>query len=137
MAKVASKGSILLQELSGVYTAVAQLTDIGYSGGESETYDQTCLDSGVGKIYGQTGYSEGGEVTLSGFYDPALSGHQAITDLITTPADQNWRVTLADAATTDFDFSGAGVSFEYTVAMADGLKFSSTIKVDGLPTYPT
>lgn len=74
---------------------------------------------------------------MSGFYDPALAGHQAITDLLTTPADQNWRVTFADSAPTSWDFTGAGVGFDVTVAMADGVKFSSSIKVDGLPTYPT
>jgi len=135
MSKIVSKGTIFLQEVSMSYQAVAQLTDVGYSGGESETYDTTCLDSGVGKTYASTGYSEGGEVTISGFYDPALAGHQAITDLITAPADNSWRVTYSDG--TSMDFTGAGVSFESTMAMADGVKFSSTIKVDGLPTYPT
>ena len=135
MSKIVSKGNIFLQEVSMSYQAVAQLTDVGYSGGESETYDTTCLDSGVGKTYASTGYSEGGEVSISGFYDPALAGHQAITDLITAPADNSWRVTYSDG--TSMDFTGAGVSFESTMAMADGVKFSSTIKVDGLPTYPT
>ena len=135
MSKIVSKGTIFLQEVSMSYQAVAQLTDVGYSGGESETYDTTCLDSGVGKTYASTGYSEGGEVSISGFYDPALAGHQAITDLITAPADNSWRVTYSDG--TSMDFTGAGVSFESTMAMADGVKFSSTIKVDGLPTYPT
>jgi hypothetical protein len=135
MSKIVSKGTIFLQEVSMSYVAVAQLTDVGYSGGESETYDTTCLDSGVGKTYASTGYSEGGEVSISGFYDPALAGHQDITDLITAPADNNWRITYSDS--TNMDFTGAGVSFESTMAMADGVKFSSTIKVDGLPTYPT
>jgi predicted secreted protein len=138
MAKVPSKGTVLQQELSMVFTAVAQLTEIGISGIESETYDATTLDtSGAGKEYSQTGYAEGGEVSVSGFWDPALAGHQAITDLITTPADQNWKVIFADTGTTEMPFTSAGVSWEGTAAMSDGLKFSSTLKVDGLPTLPT
>ena len=137
MAKVASKGTVLQQEISSTFTAVAQLTELSYSGGESETFDTTCLDSGVGKTLGQTGYSEAGEVSLGGFYDPALAGHQAISDLVTTPADNNWKIIFADSGTTAMTFTSAGVSWEVTAAMSDGLKFSSTLKCDGLPVYPT
>lgn len=137
MAKVASKGTILQQEISSAFTSVAQLTELSYSGGESETFDTTCLDSGVGKTLGQTGYSEAGEVSLGGFYDPALAGHQSISDLVSTPADQNWKIIFADTAATAMTFTSAGVSWEVTAAMSDGLKFSSTLKCDGLPVYPT
>ena len=127
MAKVASKGTVLQQEISSTFTAVAQLTELSYSGGESETFDTTCLDSGVGKTLGQTGYSEAGEVSLGGFYDPALAGHQAISDLVSTPADNNWKIIFADSGTTAMTFTSAGVSWEVTAAMSDGLKFSSTL----------
>ena len=137
MAKVKSKGTILQQSISAVFTAVAQLTDISYSGGEVETFDCTTLDGGVGKEYTQTGYAEGGEVSISGFYDPGLAGHQAITDLITTPANNDFKIIFADVGTTEFDYTAAGVSFDFTVAMSDGLKFSSTHTITGLPTYPT
>jgi len=136
MAKVPGKGTVLQQELSMVFTAVAQLTDIAMSGAESETYDATTFDSGVGKEYGQTGYAEGGSVDVSGFYDPGLAGHQAISDLVTTPADQNWKVIFADSGTTEISFTSAGVSFGITAAMSDGLKFDTSLKVDGLPTFP-
>jgi hypothetical protein len=137
MAKVKSKGTILKQSIASVLTAVAQLTDISYSGGEVETFDATTLDGSVGKAYSQTGYAEGGEFQISGFFDPALAGHQAITDIILAPANCDWSVTFADAAPTTWTFTTAGVSFEFTVAMADGLKFSSTLKVTGLPAYAT
>lgn len=137
MAKVPSKGTVLQQEIASTFTAVAQLTELSYSGGESETFDTTCLDSGVGKTLGQTGYSEAGEVSLGGFYDPALAGCQAISDLVTTPGYQNWKIIFADAATTNMTFTSAGASWEVTAAMSDGLKFSTTLKCDGLPVYPT
>ena len=137
MAIVPSKGTVLQQEIASVFTAVAQLTDVSYSGGESETFDSTTLDGGVGKTYFQTGYSEGGEVSLSGLYDPNLDSHNNISNLVTSPADQNWKIIFADTNTTQMAFTGAGASWEVTATMADGVKFSSTIKVDGLPTYPT
>jgi hypothetical protein len=138
MAKVPSKGTVLKQGIAGAaLTAVAQLTELSYSGGESETFDTTCLDTGVGKTLSQTGYSESGEVSLGGLYDPALAGHQAISDLVTTPDDCNWSITFADSVNKELTFTSAGVSWEVTAAMSDGLKFSSTLKVTGSPVYPT
>jgi len=135
MVKVKSKGTVLQQELSSVFTAVSQLDSITYTGAESETYDCTTLDGAVGREYSQTGYSEVGEVSISGFFDPALAAHTEIRDLIDTPAAQNWKVIFADTATTTMSYTSAGASWENTVAMNDGLKFSSTHKVTGLPTY--
>ena len=135
MALVACKGTVLSQEISTEMQPVAQITDVGYSGGVVETYDPTCLDGAVGKRYDRTGYVEPGEVTLGGFYDPALSGHQSITDIMTTPVETDWNIDFADG--TAFPFTGAGNSFDFTVVMSDGLKFTSTIKLTGLPTYPT
>ena len=133
MAKVASKGTVLYQELSSVMTPVAQLTEVSQGGYESETYDSTTLDSGVGKEYSETGYVEGGTVDISGFFDPSLAGHQAIHDLVASPASQNWKIAYPDAA--EMTFTSAGLSFEVTAATADGLKFSSSIKVTGLQNF--
>jgi len=154
MAHVPSKGTVLKQSIAGAaLSAVAQLTEVSYSGGESETYDTTVLNqvypvghasagsAMAGKTLGMTGYSESGEVSLGGFYDPALAGHQAISDLVTTPAECNWSITFAQSPTDDsyqeLVFTSAGVSWEVTASMSDGLKFSSTLKVTGSPTYPT
>jgi len=150
MAHVPSKGTVLKQSIAGAaLSAVAQLTEVSYSGGESETYDTTVLNqvypvghasagsAMAGKTLGLTGYSEPGEVSLGGFYDPALAGHQAISDLVTTPAECDWSITFADSANKELVFTSAGVSWEVTASMSDGLKFSSTLKVTGSPTYPT
>lgn len=138
MAKVVSKGTVLQQELSMVFTAVAQVISLEQTGAESETFECTTLDtSGAGKEYGETGYTEPGSVNFELFYDPALAGHQAITDLLTTPASQNWKVIYADTGTTEYPFTGVGVSFDVTVAMNDGLRASGAIKLDGLGTWPT
>lgn len=138
MAKVKCKGTKLQQELATVLTDVAQVLSLEVSGAESETYDATALDtSGAGKEYAPTGYSEGGSVSGELFYDPALAGHQAITDLITTPAEQDWAIVFADADATDMPFTGAGVGFDISVDMNDGLKASFSIKLDQLASYPT
>ncbi len=48
-AKVKSKGTALLQEISSVYTAIPQVTSIDISGEKGETYDSVTLDGGVFK----------------------------------------------------------------------------------------
>ena len=136
MAKVPVKGTIIKQEISAVLTAVAQITEFSSSGAESETYDATTIDtSGAGKEYAPTGYSEGGSFDFGMFYDPALSGHQAITDLVTTPAECNWDITFADTGASNSTMTSAGVGFNFTGAMNDGLKADVSIKLDQLIAY--
>ena len=137
MAKVPCKGTVLQQTISMSLTAVAQLTSIEISGSEAETWDSTTLDGGVYKTYDQTGYSEPGEVSAELFYDPALSGHQFITDQIATPADNAMKIIYADSATTEQSFTAAGHAFGATVAMDNGLVGSCTWKIDGDPGWPT
>jgi len=134
MAKVASKGTVLSIDIATTLTAVAQLTDVSYSGLESETYDCTTLDSGVFKELGLTGYSEPGELSFSGFYDTANAGHQNLGDLIATPAEASAQITFSDSGVISFET--AGMSLEITAAMADGVKFSATAKATGAVTLP-
>jgi len=136
MAKVPVKGTIIKQEISAVLTAVAQITEFSSSGAESETYDATTIDtSGAGKEYAPTGYSEGGSFDFGMFYDPGLAGHQAITDLVTTPAECNWDITFADTGGSNSTMTSAGVGFNFTGAMNDGLKADVSLKLDQLIAY--
>ena len=71
------------------------------------------------------------------FYDPALAGHQSVTDLIATPADNAMQIVYADTGATTQSFGGAGVGFGVTVDMGDGLKGKVKVKIDGDPGWPT
>jgi hypothetical protein len=71
------------------------------------------------------------------FYDPALAGHQAITDLVTTPAECNWEITFADTGSSTSTMTSAGVGFNLTGAMNDGLKADVSLKLDQLVAYTT
>lgn len=137
MAKVKVKGTVIKQTISSVLTAVAQIIDFSHDGAENETYDATTIDtSGAGKEYSQTGYSEGGNVSLSLFYDPALAGHKAITAYIATPANCVWNIITTDTGPTTNVFTVAGVGFGFNGAMNDGLKANVNLKITGLMTYP-
>ena len=137
MAIVKCKGTKLQHTVSASLVDIAQLLSIEHSGSGSETFESTTLDGGVYKTFAPTGYSNPGTVSAEIFYDPALSGHQAITDLIATPATNAMKAIYADTAATNQTFTSAGVEFGVTVAMEDGLKATMTYTVTGDPGWPT
>lgn len=138
MAKVKGKGTIVQHTISAALVAIAQCRSVEFSGTKSETYDSTTLDQATAfKTFDQTGYSEPGELKVELFYDPALAGHQFITDLIATPADNAMRVTYADGASTTQSFTQSGVEFGATIAMDEGVVGEVTYTIDGDPGWPT
>ena len=137
MSIVKCKGTKLQHTVSASLVDIAQILSIEHSGSGSETFESTTLDGGVYKTFAPTGYSNPGQVSAEIFYDPALVGHQAITDLIATPATNAMKMIYADTAATNQAFTSAGVEFGATVAMDDGLKASITYTVTGDPGWPT
>ena len=146
MALVVSKGTVLKQYTGGVFVAVAQLKSIGFDGAESETFESTTLDSGIGKTYTPTGYTEGGSFSATAFYDPALAGHKALTALMNDPrvvispatawVPQNWKVVFADTALTEMTFSTANAGATIKVDPASGLMLDFKGKITGLLNFP-
>jgi len=137
MAIVKCKGTKLQHTVSASLVDIAQILSIEHSGSGSETFESTTLDGGVYKTFAPTGYSNPGQVSAEIFYDPALAGHQAVTDLIATPATNAMKIIYADTAATNQSFTSAGVEFGATVAMDDGLKASLTYTVTGDPGWPS
>ena len=137
MAIVKCKGTKLQHTVSASLVDIAQILSLEHSGAGSETFESTTLDGGTYKTFAPTGYSNPGTVAAEIFYDPALVGHQAITDLIATPATNAMKIVYADTAATNQSFTSAGVEFGTTVAMEDGLKASITYIVTGDPGWPT
>ena len=140
MAKIVGKGTVLQQELSTVYTAVAQILSIDMPDMESETYESDTLDNATAGIpHDPTGRSEGGSCGFELFFDPALAGHQSLLELIDDPtsyADQSWKLIFSDTGSTEWDFDGAGFSLGGSIPLSDGVKANCSIKLDGLPTFP-
>lgn len=145
MAKLKVKGTVIEQATGTTYTAIAQVTGFNISGIETETYDSRTLDGTAGVEYDPTGYVEGGSVTFDLLYDPALAGHQAITDLavaahMTTsglPNDVNWKVKFANTSSTELTFVSSGIGVDITGEASDGLRANITLKCDGCPVLPS
>lgn len=140
MAKLKSKGTTLQQTISASLTDVAQLTDIDIAGEASLDYDSTTLDGVFYQTKDLTGYSSAGTVKAGLFFDPALAGHIAMTDLMDTPATCVWKIKYSNpSANTPFapsslTFTSAGFGLDQKVAMNDGLKATITMNRTGAPT---
>lgn len=137
MAKIASKGTALQLSISAVFTTIAQVSGLRGPGMKPQTYDATALDSGVGMEKKPTGFVDGGEVSGDMFFDPVAVTHQALTDLVTTPAVASWKTLWSDVATTAWPYSGTLSNFEPSASLNDGLKAAFGITLDGIPTLPT
>ena len=132
MAKLVTKGTVISMGTTTTLTAVAQVLDFSLSGSESENYDSTTIDGGVGKTYAPTGYTESGDFSFSMFWDSALAGCQTITDVVNAPAETYWGLLLADGTTNTATFLGGGVGVGIDGAMSDGVKGSVSVKISGL-----
>lgn len=139
MAVNKSKGSAIQTTIGTSLTTVAQVTQFSFSGSEVGTFETSVLDqTTAGRTYQVNGFTEGGSVSLSGFFDPVGASQQAITDNLTAPTDNVamnaiWTTTGAG----DWAFVGIWTSFDPSANLNDPLGFDAGIKLDGLPTYPT
>lgn len=138
MAIVKCKGTALKLTIVATPTAIPNLLSLDHSGAESEFFDSTALDtSGAYRTSELTGYSKPGTVSAELFYDPGSATHQAITDLITTPAASVWQIAFVDSGNSTQDLAVTGVKFGSTVAMDDGLKGSIELQLSGTPDFTT
>lgn len=140
MAIVVCKGTKLQHSISSVLTDLAQIIGMDLPEAETETFESDTLDnSDAGIPYTPTGRSEGGSMSCELFLDPALAGHQELTDDIADPANRlpkDMKIIFANAGATEWPFSAAGVGLGGTVALADGLKANASFKLSKIPTYP-
>ena len=138
MSKIKCKGTALAQEIASSYVTVAQVISLELPSMESETFEADTLDNvNAGIPYQTTGRTEGGSCSGELFYDPTLDSHQDLLELLREPQAEDWQITFADSSQSTWTFAGAGFSLGGTVALNDGLKANFSIKLDGIPSYPT
>ena len=132
-AKIKSKGTVLAQEISSVYTTIPSLIDISISGEMSETFDTNALDGTQFKTFAPNGDSEPPTITANGFYDPDDTVITAFHALTATPVATNFRITYTDTTPYTRIYSGVGFGIDKNVALSDAVKCSYTIKTSGAP----
>lgn len=132
-AKIKSKGTVLAQSISAVFTTIPSLIDISISGEMSETFDTNALDGTQFKTYGPNGDTEPPTITANGFYDPDDTVITAFHSLTESPVATNFRITYTDTTPYARTYSGVGFGIDKNIALSDAVKCSYTIKTSGAP----
>lgn len=131
-----SIGTTLVKTKSGTEgedLTVADLTNIGRVGIESDEIDVTTLDSTGGYKEFIAGFKDAGEVSLAGIIksETAMVSMLALAD---SQSVEEWTVTSPDGSTWVFD--GFVKMFEESEATVDGVReFSGSIRISGKPVY--
>lgn len=134
-APYAAKGTLLKQNISSTQTSIGLLTTIKGPGMKPQVTQAHTLDqvsAGIPMI--PTGFTDGGKVTASGFFDPAATGITHLTARCTTPASDTWSIQWSDAAPTTWTIPGVLTNFEPNADNGGLLKYDLEITVNGLAT---
>jgi predicted secreted protein len=113
-------------------TAVAQLTSIGGLDLSADTIETTTLDSTDGFRTYQQGLKDGGEVSISGFFDP--TSHEGLLDDFESGVAATYTIEFPTALGAKWEFSGIVTAYSTSAEMEDNISFEATLKVSGKPT---
>lgn len=135
MAKMKSKGTVLLKSIASVYTAIPQIVSISKSGEKSETYDSRTLDGAAALTHDPTGYYEVPTIKAELFYDAANAVHAGIKTDIRTPANfpVNYKLTYTDAGPVSEIWSVNGAGLDETIEGTKGVMASLELQTSGAP----
>jgi len=131
--KIKSKGTVLAQEISAVYTTIPNLTDISISGEKSETMETSSLDGTQFHTKAPNGWTAVPTITANGFYDPDDATITAFHALTATPVATNFKITYTDSTPYSRIYAGAGFGIDKSISLADAVKMTLTIETSGAP----
>lgn len=127
-------GTILKMGLDVAAKKVAGLTEIGGLELSADTIDVTTLDSDGGYREFIGGFKDAGEVSLSGFFDPAVGqGQKELYDAFESGAVQDFTIEFPAALKAKWTFKGVVTRFNTGASLEDPVSFEGTIKVSGKP----
>lgn len=113
-------------------TAIAELTSIGGLDLSADTIETTTLDSADGYRTFTQGLKDGGEVSISGYFDPVE--HDGLLDDFNSGTAANYTIEFPAALGAKWDFSGVVTAYSTSAEMEDNISFEATLKVSGKPT---
>jgi predicted secreted protein len=114
--------------------SIAELTEIGGLDLSADTIDTTVLDSTGGYKEFIGGFKDGGEVSISGFFNPAdTNGQIAVYNAFQSGAVNTFQILFPSAMGASWDFSGVVTGINTGAALEDAVSFEATIKVSGQP----
>lgn len=128
-------GTVLKMGKDAQAKPVAGLTEIGGLELSADTIDVTTLDSDGGYREFIGGFKDGGEVSISGYFDPvAGNGQKELYEAFESGDVQDFVIAFPESLKTSWEFKGVVTGFSTSVSLEDPVGFSGTIKVSGKPT---
>lgn len=112
---------------------VAELTSIGGLELSADTIDTTSLDSdgGYRKFIG--GFKDGGEVSLSGFFNPGDPGQAAVYAAFESGETKDCSIEFPTALGAKWTFNAVVTGFSTGAELEEAVSFECTLKVSGKP----
>jgi predicted secreted protein len=112
--------------------SIADLTSIGGLDLTADTIETTTLDSNGWRTFMQ-GLKDGGEVSISGFFNPGdTNGQVAMYNAFNSGALQPFTILFPFGAS--WTFNGIVTGFNTGAELEDGVSYEGTVKVSGQPT---
>lgn len=113
---------------------IAELTSISGLSLSADTIDVTSLDSDGGYREFIGGFKDGGELSISGFFNPGDVGQAAIYAAFESGDTIAYSIIFPAALGATWDFNGVVTAFTTGAELEDAVSFEGTIKVSGQPT---
>jgi predicted secreted protein len=118
--------------------AVAGLTSIGGIAKTADTLDTTTLDSDGGYRTFTGGFKDGGEVAISGYFEPGDTNGQIAMDAAFEAGNETaFQIVFPAAMGASWTFNGVVTAFSTGADLEELVSFEATIKVSGKPTLVT
>lgn len=130
MGKTASKGTVFNFNSQ----AVGALSSIGGISASADTIDVTTLDNQDGYKEFIGGFKDGGEVSLSGYFDYADEGQKALYAAFESGEVTECEIVFPTSMACKWTFSGVVTAVETGAELDGAISFSCTVKVSGKPT---
>lgn len=113
-------------------TEIAELTSIGGLELSAETIDTTTLDSTGGYRTFINGFKDGGEVSISGFFNP--TSHKGLYDDFEAGTVSTYTIEFPAGINAKWEFSAVVTAYSTSAELEDAIAFEATLKVSGKPT---
>lgn len=113
---------------------VAGLTSIGGLELSAETIDVTTLASNGGYREFIGGFKDGGEVAISGFFEPGdTNGQMAMYNAFKAGSTDSYSIIFPASLGASWTFNGVVTAFSTNAELEDAIGFEATVKVSGEP----
>jgi TP901-1 family phage major tail protein len=113
---------------------VGGLTSIGGVEKSADTLDTTTLDSDGGYRTFTGGFKDGGEVSLSGYFEPGDAGQRALDEAYEEGGVEEFSIVFPTELGASWEFDGVVTAVSTGAELEELVSFEATIKVSGKPT---